>query len=304
MAELGVGGRYELLVLGGGPAGGSAAINAFARRRSVLIIEAEQPFTRVRRSTHAVNNYLGLPGVSGSELADSFLGHLQRLGIPYVLERADQVVPAEVGFDVFTSRRQYRGDAIVLASGLVHDQGLPGEAEFLGRGVAYCATCDGLFFAGRRVVVVGEYPEAEHDVLTLAKMASRVVYLPTYGEPTMPLGEQVEVIAGTPEAVVGQDDQVQALRVSGREVPADGIFIIRPSLPPARLVPGLEMEGNYVHTDREQATNLPGIWAAGDITGPPFQYAKSVGQGQIAALAADRWLASRSRQAAPPAGGG
>jgi len=302
MGEQGVVGRYDLVILGGGPAGGSAAINAAARRRTALIVEAEVPFARVRRSTHAVNNYLGLPGVSGNELADAFLRHLQSLAIPYVLERAVQVVPVEEGFQVYTDRNRYHGGAVVLACGLVHSAGIPGEQAFLGRGVSYCATCDGVLFSGRQVVVVGEYPEAEHDALTLARMASQVRYLPTYGEPVMPLGD-IELLAGVPEAIEG-NDTVTGLRVSGRLVRADGVFVIRPSLPPASLVPGLAVEEGYVHTERDQSTGVAGVYAAGDITGPPFQYAKSVGQGQVAALAADRWLQVQRKEGAPAPGKG
>ena len=302
MAEEAANNVYDIVVIGGGPAGASAAINAVARRRSVLVLEANTPFARVRRSTHAVNNYLGLPGVTGPQLADAYQRHVESLGVPYVRERATQVVPDDDGFTVFTDHHQYRGRTLILAGGLVRGGGLPGEQQLLGRGVSYCATCDGLFFAGKPVVVVGEYAEAEHDVLTLSQMASEVRYLPLYGEPTRPL-PGVTVLQGRPEAVVGED-RVRALRVSGQEVAADGIFIIRPALPPASICPGLAMEGSYVRTGRDQATNVSGVFAAGDITGPPFQYAKSVGEGQIAALSADRWLQGKPAPALSSTAGG
>jgi len=301
MAKQALDNTYDIVVIGGGAAGASAAINAYARRCSVLILEAEAPFARMRRQPHAVNNYLGLPGVSSPELADAFERHLTALGIPTVIERAYQVIPGEDGFEILTDRNQYRSHALILCSGAVRAAGIAGEQALVGRGVSYCATCDGLLFSDRRVIVVGYYTEAEHDALTLSRIASQVRYLPLYGEPVLPLGEGIEVISGRPEQVVGED-RVTALRVSGQDLETDGIFIIRPSVPPASLVPGLELENGYVRVDRAQATNIPGVWAAGDITGPPMQYAKSAGEGQVAALSAERWLTARRRASTTPAG--
>ena len=158
------------------------------------------------------------------------------------------------------------GRAVILALGVSRAAPLRGEAELLGRGVSYCATCDGMFYRNKSVVCAGDAPNFAEEVEFLRSIGCQVT------EARLPGME----ILGT--------DRVSGVRTAaGEEIPCDGVFLLRSSIAPARLAPGLELEDGYIKADGRMSTGLPGVFAAGDCTGQPLQLAKAVGQGQTAA---------------------
>ena len=174
---------------------------------------------------------------------------------------------------------------------------LPGEDENLGRGVSYCATCDAALYRGREAAVVGYAPNEENDVRFLAELADKVTYIPVYKKDQMPAEgtalfsefTNIEVKIAKPEAVEKREDRMVLITDQG-EVISDGIFLLRESVAPDKLVPGLELDGSHVKVDRKMASNLPGLFAAGDITGTPYQYIKAAGEGNVAALSAVAYI--------------
>ena len=288
--------RYDIIVLGGGPAGLSAAVAARGRNKSVLVVGnrwQDSPLARAER----VDNYLGLPGVTGMELLEQFRRHAEELGADFVLGRVISLM-AWNGFHLTVGSELYEGETLVLAPGVVRQAKYPGEAEYLGRGVSYCATCDGMFSRGKPVAVVGRSGDAPREAAYLKSLGCQVVYVapkrPTALEPDIPFIQANRLeIAGA--------QTVTTLVADGAPIPCSGVFILRDAVAPTDLLPQLETLGGSIRVDRSMATSIPGVFAAGDCTGGPLQVSKAVGEGLIAALSAAEFLDRRGAES--PAGG-
>ncbi len=288
--------RYDIIVLGGGPAGLSAAVAARGRNKSVLVVGnrwQDSPLARAER----VDNYLGLPGVTGMELLEQFRRHAEELGADFVLGRVISLM-AWNGFHLTVGSELYEGETLVLAPGVVRQAKYPGEAEYLGRGVSYCATCDGMLYRGKPVAVVGRSGDAPREAAYLKSLGCQVVYVapkrPTALEPDIPFLQANRLeIAGA--------QTVTTLVADGAPIPCSGVFILRDAVAPTDLLPQLETLGGSIRVDRSMATSIPGVFAAGDCTGGPLQVSKAVGEGLIAALSAAEFLDRRGAES--PAGG-
>ena len=276
---------YDILVLGSGPAGLAAAVAARGRGKSVLVIGnrwQDSPLARAER----VDNYLGLPAGSGKELLAQFYDHAVKAGADFVTGRAVSMmvyggVFATVGSQV------YDGKALILAPGVQRQAKYPGEETYLGRGVSYCATCDGMLYRGKPVAVVGRSPDAPLEANYLKSLGCQVTYVAA--QRPEGLDGDIPFVRGSRLAVIGEQ-AVTALEVDGAKLPCAGVFILRQAVAPTDLLPQLETENGVIRVDRTMATNLPGVFAAGDCTGGPLQVAKAVGEGHVAALSACAWL--------------
>ena len=216
------------------------------------------------------------------------------MGIEVTEARVNAVYAMGDYFAVQTANETYEATAVILATGVVQGKPLPGEEEFLGRGVSYCATCDAPLYRGKAVAVIGSSPAAEPEAAYMAEVAASVLYLPLYdGEPDLPA--TVKVIREKPTAVTGET-LVTALHTDGGEYPVDGVFLLRDAMAPTQLVPGLEGNGGHVAVNAKMETNLPGCFACGDAVGLPYQYVKAAGEGNVAALAAVEYLAAQTRK--------
>lgn len=276
---------HDILVLGSGPAGLAAAVAARGRGKSVLVIGnrwQDSPLARAER----VDNYLGLPAGSGKELLAQFYDHAVKAGADFVTGRAVSMmvyggVFATVGSQV------YDGKALILAPGVQRQAKYPGEETYLGRGVSYCATCDGMLYRGKPVAVVGRSPDAPLEANYLKSLGCQVTYVAA--QRPEGLDGDIPFVRGSRLAVIGEQ-AVTALEVDGAKLPCAGVFILRQAVAPTDLLPQLETENGVIRVDRTMATNLPGVFAAGDCTGGPLQVAKAVGEGHVAALSACAWL--------------
>lgn len=269
----------DILVIGGGPAGLSAAVNARARGRSVLVVSnplEENPLWPAER----VDNYPGLPGVSGADLLRDLRRHAERSGAEFLTGRALSSVQMGDAWYVSVGTDMYNAKAVILAAGVARGKKFPGEAEFLGRGVSYCATCDGMLYRGKDVAVLGYSDSARQEAEFLERIGCRVTY---FDRP-----RTCEIRGG---------DKVRSVTCDGRTADVECVFILRPALAPTDLFPGLETEQGYVAVNRRMATNLPGLFAAGDCTGGPLQVAKAVGEGLIAGQSAAAHVSDLERQA-------
>lgn len=288
--------RYDIIVLGGGPAGLSAAVAARGRNKSVLVVGnrwQDSPLARAER----VDNYLGLPGVTGMELLEQFRRHAEELGADFVLGRVISLM-AWNGFHLTVGSELYEGETLVLAPGVVRQAKYPGEAEYLGRGVSYCATCDGMLYRGKPVAVVGRSGDAPREAAYLKSLGCQVVYVapkrPTALEPDIPFLQANRL-------EIARAQTVTTLVADGAPIPCSGVFILRDAVAPTDLLPQLETLGGSIRVDRSMATSIPGVFAAGDCTGGPLQVSKAVGEGLIAALSAAEFLDRRGAES--PAGG-
>ena len=265
---------YDVLVIGGGPAGLSAAQNVRARGKTALVVSnplEENPLWKAKE----VDNYLGLPRLSGAELLTAFQRHAESSGAEFLEGRALSALRSGESWYVSVGNTMVQGKAVVLAAGVVRGKKLPGEAELLGRGVSYCATCDGMLYRGKRVAVLGWTPSAEKEAAFLEGIGCQVLYLDKPRDCAIRGAEKVEAVTcgGVTEAV-------------------EAVFLLRPAMAPGDLFPGLETGDGFVAVDREMRTNLPGVFAAGDCTGGPLQVSKAVGEGLTAGQKAAAFAAA------------
>ena len=286
--------RVDIAIIGSGPAGVSAAITARLRGKSLLLFGSKELSEKIGKA-HTIQNYPGLPAVSGEDLRAAFQNHLDTMGIQVTEARVNAVYAMGDYFAVQTANETYEATAVILATGVVQGKPLPGEEEFLGRGVSYCATCDAPLYRGKAVAVIGSSPAAEPEAAYMAEVAGSVLYLPLYdGAPDLPA--TVQVIREKPTAVTGEAT-VTTLHTDGGDYPVDGVFLLRDAMAPTQLVPGLEGKGGHVAVNARMETNLPGCFACGDAVGLPYQYVKAAGEGNVAALSAVEYLAARKRNA-------
>ena len=287
--------RYDIAVIGTGPAGLEAALTAKARNKSVLLIGSAELSPKVAKA-HMIRNYLGLPNVSGGEMQAAFLRQMEAAGIKITDERVKNVYAMGDYFVLQTGEidSMLEAETLILATGLPLSRSLPGEDRFLGRGVSYCATCDGALYRGKRTAVIGYAPKEEDEADFLSELAAEVLYFPQYtGE--VRTAPAVKVIPEKPVEILG-GESARVLKTDGGEYEVDGIFILRDNIAPDKLVPGLELDGTRVKVTPQMETNIPGCFAAGDIAGPPYQYIKAAGQGNVAALAAVDYLAAKRKE--------
>lgn len=257
--------KYDLLIVGAGPAGLTAAIHARARNKSVLVVSNEPTASPLCKAP-AMANYPGLPGVTGRELVERLAAQAKDLGAEFKTGRALSVMPMGESVLVSVENDMAEGRAVILAPGVSRAAPLKGEQELLGRGVSYCATCDGMFYRSKSVVCAGDAPNFDEEVEFLRSIGCEVT---------------VKRAAGL--EILGENRVTGVRDAKGEETACDGVFLLRASIAPGQLAPGLELEGGYIKVDQRMATGLPGVYAAGDCTGQPLQLAKAVGQGQTAA---------------------
>jgi len=284
--------QTDLLIIGAGPAGWSCALTARQRDLSVTVVavDAEQGWL-VR--AHRIDNYPGMPGVSGKELLSCFRQQALDAGATLLSGVARQVSPLGDRFMTLVGNEIVESSAVVLTVGTARPTTLPGEDELLGQGVSWCGTCDGMFYRGKEVAVLSAYHGGVEEAEFLSKLASKVDYY-TMNAHALPENPPFALRDGKPKSLARSADQRIILTTDQGESVYDGIFIFRPAVSPAKMIPGLALEDGFVAVDRRMQTNLPRLYAAGDCTGHPLQVAKAVGEGNIAAISAAEDLQRRS----------
>lgn len=262
---------FDIIIIGSGPAGLSAAITARMREKSVAVISNSSAASGLAKAVE-VGNYPGLPGVSGAELSGKMLLHAEGMGAELITGRVTTILPMGKEINVGYGSEIVAGKTLILATGIVQTSVFPGEAELLGRGVSYCATCDGMLYRGKKVCVVCLSADAEEEADFLASIGCDVTRLKTK------------------KITVNGTDKVTSITADGEEIQCDGVFILRQTIAPSSLLSGLDTEKGHIKVDRAMKTNLPGVFAAGDCTGTPYQVAKAAGEGQVAVLSAVEYL--------------
>ena len=191
-------------------------------------------------------------------------------------------------FALMVNDKMYEATSIILATGVNFGKPFKGEEEFLGKGVGYCATCDAPLYKDKVVTIIAYNKHEEAEANFIASIASKVYYIPMYKE-KVEVDSSIEIVNDTLVEIVGENS-VKKLVLKNREIETDGLFILRDSISPGQLVPGLKINENHVEVDRLMRTNIEGCFAAGDIVGAPYQYIKAAGEGNIAALSAVTYL--------------
>jgi len=283
---------YDVAILGTGPAGVSAAITLKIRNKKIILIGSRNLTDKMGKA-HEIQNYPGFPSVKGDDLQAAFKKHLESLGIEIT---EDQVTACYALGDKFSltskSGKTYSAKSLIIATGVNFGKAYEGEENFLGRGVSYCATCDAPLYKGKKVAVIAQTEKEEAEAKFLSEVCEKVSYIPLYKKEEFEFSgnEKIEIIKDVPLSIQGRM-KAEKLVLKNSEVEADGFFILRDSISPKQLVPGLELDGNHIAVNRKMETNIKGCFACGDITGLPYQYVKSAGEGNVAALSAVAYLA-------------
>ncbi len=276
---------YDLIIIGGGAAGCSAAMTARQRNLQVLMLYAGDG---AMEKAHRMDNYPGMPMIEGKEMVRVFRGQALDAGTEIKKQLVTRVLPVGDGFSVLAGNDLYEGKTVLLAMGASRVNPLPGEEELLGQGVSYCATCDGMFYRGKRIIVIAGGKEAVEEANYLSDLG-RVTYFIEKPHDTQGLAASVTLAAGKPKQI-RQSGQALVLVTDQGEVETDGLFVLRPAVAMTQLLPEIETLKGVVTADLDMMTIVPGVFAAGDILGAPLQVAKAVGEGNRAALAVAVYL--------------
>jgi thioredoxin reductase (NADPH) len=303
-------GSYDVIILGGGPAGLTAAIYTARFGLKTVIIEGKRIGGR-SWGPHIIENYPGFPhGITGTELIDRFVEQTKKFGTEFKKETVVSLLPVGGSQMVQTRGGVYDAKAVVVATGIQRRQlSVPGEMDFSGRGVSYCAICDAPFFRGKTVAVVGAGEEAVEDTLTLTDFVDKVYAIPGskgYDLENKVLHElqnheKVEIIEGADLESIGGAAVVEHITLKGggmSRLEVDGVFIIMESIPTTDVTAnaGIETDGgNCILVDKNQATNVEGVFAAGDCVCGGMQVVTAAGEGGMAGLAALRYIKSMKR---------
>lgn len=273
---------YDVIIIGSGPAGLSAAIYAQRAKLSSVLIEANYMSGGQMVNTYEVDNYPGLPGISGMDLGSRMREHAEKMGAVFVQERAQELrLEGEIK-NVITNKQEYRAKTVLLATGAKHRMlEVPGEQELSGSGVSYCATCDGAFFRDKTVAVVGGGDVAVEDAIFLARICKEVYVIHRREElraarvlqDKLFALDNVRMIWNSVVTEIQGEFQVKGVRVRNvvtdevRELEADGCFIAVGITPNSELaVSQLKMDkGGYIEAGEDGVTSIPGVFAAGDV---------------------------------------
>lgn len=299
---------YDIIIIGSGPAGLSAAIYAQRACLDAIVIEKNGISGGQVLNTWEVDNYPGFPGVTGFELSRQFREHANKLGARVV---QDEVVQVELSGNVkkvVCEEETYEARCVILASGAHHRTlEVPGEEELRGAGVSYCATCDGAFFRGRTVAVVGGGDAALEDAIFLARMCEKVYIVHRRDklrgakrlQERLQALENIEFVWNSETAAIEGNGQVEALRLrqtktgEERRLDVDGVFIAVGIAPESELYAGqLELdEQGYIRADESGQTSVPGVFAAGDVrTKALRQILTAASDGANCVASAERYL--------------
>lgn len=279
--------RYDIAIVGSGPAGLSAALNAKIRNKKFIVF-GNKNLTNKLVKAPKVNNYLGFYGMNGEEIKNKFQEHLDAMDIKITYERVNNIYAMGDYFALMVNEKMYEAKTLILATGMEYTKAISGELEFLGKGVGYCATCDAPLYKGKVVTIIGYNKEAEEEARYVSELASKLYYIPMY-KAEYELNDNIEVINDKPIEIIG-DIKVNKLKLQNSDLETDAVFVLKDTISPGQLVPGLEIEDGHIKVDREMKTNIAGCFAAGDCVGKPYQYIKSAGEGNIAALSSVKYL--------------
>lgn len=295
---------FDLIIIGSGPAGLSAAIYGIRGGLDLLVLESNAMSGGQVLTTYEVDNYPGMPGMDGFEMGNAFKKHADKLGVKF---KTAQVISVEDRGDrkiVHTRKEDFEAYTVILAMGAVHAQlGVSGETEFTGRGVSYCATCDGAFYRGKTVAVVGGGDVALEDAIYLSKICKEVYLIHRRDElrgahilqKELAEHENVRTLYSRTVEKINGTDMVESLTLNNlktggkEEIEVSAVFIAVGIIPNSDMIKDMPIldDGGYVLAGEDGVTGIPGVFVAGDLRKKPLrQIVTAVADGANAAYSA------------------
>lgn len=275
----------DIAVIGGGPAGLSAAINAVLRNKSVKIFTNALNYLQ---KAEKVDNYLGFYNISGQELMEKFVDHANKLNVLLEYGKVIDIMKYNDMFMINFNGKIINAKAVVLALGITKEKMLNNEEKLLGKGISYCATCDGALYKGKNIAVYGNADDIIEEANFLSSLGANVNYI-TVKKDIKGLNQNINVINGIISDIIG-DNKLEGIIINDKYIKLDGLFLLRNSIAPNSIVKDLILEDGYIVVNRNMETNIKGIYACGDCTGKPLQISKATGEGLVAAQNAARYI--------------
>lgn len=273
---------YDVAIIGTGPAGLSAALTLKLHNKEILWFGSEALSDKVGKS-EKIANYPGVPMVSGAELNRMFFEQAKEMGLEMTDKRVTNIADMGDRFMLLADNEMYEARTVLLSTGIAAAKGMENEDRLLGSGVSYCATCDGFLYKGKTIAVYCTDERMEHDIKYLEEIAGKLYIYTSFGYQTD--APNAEILTRPVKKLDGGMKADSMELTDGTKIAIDGIFILRPAITPSTLFSGLALDGAHIKVDENQETNYKGCFAAGDCTGRPYQIAKAVGEGNIAAHA-------------------
>lgn len=281
---------YDLIIVGFGPAGIAAGLNASIRKKKVLIIGKK---SKAIEKSPSIKNYLGFTDIEGKDLYKKFIDHIKNYPIDIMDRKIKAVYAMGQYFSVDLGEEMITSKACVIATGIDMGKSIQGEDKFFAKGISYCATCDASLYKGKKVVLIGLNDEAIEEANFINKVAKETIFINPENK-DIKLDKEIKIINKKPKEFTGDMKASCLILDDGEKIEADGFFVIKNSSKPESLVPSVKMEGNHIKVDLDMKTNIKGLFACGDIVGRPYQINKAVGQGQVAGLNAASYISKNN----------
>ncbi|MBR6050845.1 MAG: NAD(P)/FAD-dependent oxidoreductase [Clostridia bacterium] len=282
---------YDSAVIGTGPAGISAVLNLKIHNKNFIWLGNNNLSDKISKA-EKISNYPGFFEATGAELFAAFKGHVEKMGIEVTEKMVNQIYLTENGFALMAGNDFFETKTVILTTGVAAVGTLDGEAGFVGRGISYCATCDGGLYRGKTIAVICSNKRFEHEVKYLSELAEKIYYFPTFRDPS-DIAPNVCKMEARAVKIEGGMRVTDVVLSSGEKISVDGVFCLRDAISLGTLLPTLEVDNGHIKVDRKMATNIPGCYAAGDCTGRPYQYTKAVGEGNVAAHSVIEYLSEK-----------
>ncbi len=270
----------DVLIVGGGPAACSAALTMINRGRSVIMAYVDEG--ALGKAREVITNYPGMEGMTGAEMLEKMRAQVKRAGAEMIKGSVRQIISMGDSYAALIGQDYLTAKGVILCCGTLRGGAIPGEADLMGQGVSYCATCDGMLYRKKKIAVILGDENEQEEVDFLTSICEVVCYAE---KPGMTLSSDVRH-----EKILGIKDGPVLVTEQG-ETPYACIFILRSATPLRQLMTDLETgENGRIRVDKNMKTSLPRVYAAGDMTGAPYQIAAAVGEGNIAAIELDKEL--------------
>lgn len=284
---------HDIIIIGTGIASISAALTLKQLNKDFLLIGSKDLSYKIN-SAEKIRNYPGLSSISGPDLKKALKKQLEDMEIEIIDKQVTGVYNMTDYYAVLCGNDTFEAKSIILGLGVESVKPLPGEIELLGQGVSYCATCDGFLYKNKDLTIVSTSAEFEDEVEYLASLATNINLICLYKNPNINL-PNVTIKNGMAKKIYKENKKMY-LETFSETLESDGIFMLKSSISPSVLVPGLEDNNGHIVVDRSCKTNLNGVFACGDCTGRPYQYAKAAGEGNVSAHSAVAYLNELKKQ--------
>jgi thioredoxin reductase (NADPH) len=268
----------DVAIIGAGPAGLSAAVNTLARGKTLRLFSSSENYLA---KAERIDNHLGFYNISGRELMNRFVEHVNAMNVHIEKEKVVNILPFDDHFMVNVNGEIVESKKVILAMGMSKVKEIPGESKLLGSGVSYCATCDGMLYRNKTAIVWDQSKDATREANFLNEIGVKVIFVSKNDRPKE-LNPNIEFISGTLTKVNG-DSKVENVVVEDKTIETNAVFMLREIVAPTALIDGLKLDGGFIAVNSSMETSIEGVYAAGDCTGKPLQVSKAVSEGLIAA---------------------